>query len=355
MVRTGSANSRVCVLINPKARTNRRDMMDAETVHALIGESEVFITQDCSEVEEFASVVLREPPDLLVVSGGDGTLHILLTHLLNKVPSKDNLPAFLVLRGGTMNMAAANLSTLRAPLMELRVLDHFLKQQLPFAEWPLRTVHPLRVDSDHLRQSLFGFVFANGIAFRILNEYYRGPPSVTRAFNVTASIIAGAFMSKEMEKKFFSRLNATVIVDGQVVGRKDLRISVASAIPKLLLWFTVFEGHPPLEQDQFYFLANFLPTKEIARHFWGLCRGGWEGPGHINRPVKRVEMQGAGGFTIDGEVYDIPEGKGLCTITAGPLLRFLDLSGFSPPGHSWLEMRPDRLSEQGMRQYEATR
>ncbi len=325
---------RVAVLVNPRARGNRRDPVDLATVRALVGECQVFVTDDPTDLPAVTDQMLAEMPDLLVVSGGDGTLHLLLTELLHREPA-ERVPTFLLLRGGTMNMAANNLSTGRSPLMELRVLGEFLRAGRPKDSWPVRTVSPLRIESDHLGRPLFGLVFANGTAFRILNEYYVGTPSVTRAFNVTASIIAGAFVNRDLERKYFSRLNATVTVDGEVVGRKDLRIAVASAIPKLLLWFTIFEHHPPLARGQFYFLANFLPTREIARHFWGLCRGQWEGAGHVNHPVRMVEMTGAGGFTVDGEVYDRPEGEGRCVITAGPQVRFLDLSGLAPPGYAW--------------------
>ncbi len=345
--RSAVTTHRIGVLINPRARGNRKDPMDPDTVQALVGDCSVFVTRESREVPGVVGRLLDDSPDLLVVSGGDGTLHLLLTEVLRQRdrthacdggragPQDNQIPTFLMLRGGTMNMAANNLSTSRAPLMELRVLGRFLRGRGASRPWPVRTVSPLRIEADHLDHPLYGLVFANGIAFRILNEYYRGTPSVTRAFNVTASIIAGAFMSKELERRYFTPLNATVRVDGEVADRKDLRISVASAVPKLLLWFTIFENHPPLAEDQFHFLANFLPTREIARHFWGLCRGQWEGPGHLNHPVRHVELVGPGGFTVDGEVYDLPEGTGRCVLTAGPPVRFLDLSGFALPGHTW--------------------
>lgn len=322
---------RIGVLINPRARGNRKDPMEPDTVRALVGDCPIFVTSDPADLSSVVEQLLRESPDLWVVSGGDGTLHLLLTEAMRQV-NPARLPVFLVLRGGTMNMAANNLSTPRAPLMELRVLGSFLRARLP---WSVKTVSPLRIEADHLGYPLYGMVFANGVAFRILREYYRGAPSVTRAFNVTASIIAGAFMSKDLERKYFSRLNATVTVDGEVVGRKGLLLSVASAVPKLLLWFTIFENQRPLEKDQFYLLANFQPTREVARHFWALCRGPWEGPGHVNCRACHVEMTNAGGFTVDGEVYDLPEVEGRCTISAGPPVRFLDLSGFTLPGYTW--------------------
>jgi len=345
---TASEPTRLMVLVNPQARGNRRDPVSAEAVSELLGpEASFVVTPDFSAVAGIAARLLDSDLDLLIVSGGDGTLHLLLTELLRRTGGDAGpIPPILLLRGGTMNMAAANLSTTRSPLMELRVLSHVLRRRTPAGRLPVRTVSPLRIEADGIAGPLFGLVFANGIAFRILNEYYQGTPSVTRAFNVTASIIAGAFMSRELEQRYFCRLPATVRVDGTVVGRRDLRISVASAVPRLLLWFTIFEQQP-LSAGEFYFLANFMKTREIARNFWALCRGPFEAPRHVNRTARRVEMHGAGGFTVDGEVYSGDDGSDRCEIVAGPPVRFVDLSGFALPGYTWSDPIRSALDQAG--------
>jgi len=315
------------VLINPNARINKRKRICKDTVETLlIHEADVYVTETLSELPAAVEKILRGPTDLLIVSGGDGTLHLLLTEMLRQCNDAQNLPPLMVLRGGTMNMVANNLGNNRSPLMELRILGKILLD-CDVKTLPLQSLPVLKIDSSVTPNPLYGLVFANGIAFRILKEYYNGEPSPVRAFNVTASCIMGAFLSKEQEKKYFPKLQANVIVDGKLVGRKDLRISVAAAAPKLILWFTVFDDKEATS-DGFFFLANFMKTKELAKNFWSLCRGGYEGDGHINMVVKEVKMEGADGFTIDGEVYE-PTVRDICTITRGPSVRYLDLSAFS--------------------------
>jgi hypothetical protein len=315
------------VLINPNARVNRRKQISKDTVETLlIHEADVYVTETLSELPDAVDKILRGPTDLLIVSGGDGTLHLLLTEMLRQCKDTRLFPPLMVLRGGTMNMVANNLGNSRSPLLELRILGKILLNG-DVTGLPLQSLPVLSIESSVKPYPLYGLVFANGIAFRILKEYYNGEPSPARAFNVTASCIIGAFLSKEQERKYFPRLQAIVTVDGKVVGRKDLRISVASAAPKLLLWFTVFDDKQATD-DGFFFLANFMKTKEIAKNFWSLCRGGYEGDGHINRVVREVKMEGAEGFTIDGEIYEATN-KDVCVIRRGPALRYLDLSGFS--------------------------
>lgn len=326
---------RIFVLVNPQAGLNRRGFLDTEVISDLLGRQvEIVVTGSLKELEGAILRVFEQGADLLVVSGGDGTLHLLATKLLNSSPGLSSLPAILILRGGTMNMVYGNVGTGRAPLMELRVLGHVLQNGLAREGLPVREVRPLKVRASGLSSPLYGFVFANGIAFNILREYYRGTPSPARAFQITASIIAGAFMSKELERRYFATLPANIEIDGKIIATKSLRIAVASAIPKLLLWFTVFEGRQ-VEPSKFFFLANFMKTREIARNFWGLCRGTYEGDGHINGQFQRVTIRGGGGFTIDGEVYEVGAAEDWVEIESGPPFRFLDLSPFAPPEYTW--------------------
>jgi hypothetical protein len=315
------------VLINPNARVNKHKEISKETVETLlIHEADVLVTEAVSALPGAVEKILLGPTDLLIVSGGDGTLHLLLTEMFRQCKDSDLFPPLMVLRGGTMNMVANNLGNYRSPMMELRILGKILLDG-DARKLPLQRLPVLSVESSVAPNPLYGLVFANGIAFRILKEFYNGEPSPARAFNVTASAIIGAFLSKEQERRYFPRLQASVAVDGKVVGRKDLRISVASAAPKLILWFSVFDDKTATE-DGFFFLANFMKTKEIARNFWSLCRGGYEGDRHINRAVREVKMEGAEGFTIDGEIYEATN-KDICTIRRGKAVRYLDLSGFS--------------------------
>lgn len=328
--------SEVTVLVNPWARGNREYPVTREAIRSLMGsEPVVYVTGSREEVPLVVREILRDHCKLLVTAGGDGTIHILLSDAVPVAREMGvELPTFLFLRGGTMNVAPNNLGSGRSPLMELMVLGSLLRGEA-IGSARLKRASPLQVECSGLPGVIYGFVFANGIAFRILKEYYNGEPSPARAFNVTASVIAGAFVSKEMEERYFPQLEATVIVDGRVVGQHRMRLVVASSLTRMLLWFSPFDEATERGSSQFNVLANFMDTRDLAAHFWSLCRGRYQGPGHFNGPGSEVRIEGGGGFTVDGEVYEVGVASAL-TIRTGPSVEVLDLSEVQLPTRPWV-------------------
>ena len=316
---------RVAVLLNKVARGNRKRPLRTDALSSLLqGRASFFVTQQVREVPEAVRAALDLAPDLIVVSGGDGTLHLLMTELLHQAQGQA-VPPLLVLRGGTMNIAAGNLASGKAPARELATLGRAIDiNAFEQGLVSIRNVAPLCVQSTRFDVPKYAFVFANGIAYRILREYYAsGEPSPARAFTVTASILGAAFVGEEAERRFFPSLEARVFVDGELASDQPLRISVATPLSRLILWFAPFEEARAPLTDSFNFLANFMRTGEIARHFWPLCRGTYIGPGHVCRAAREVTIVDGEGFTLDGEVY---EGSDQVHISVGPVLSFVDLS-----------------------------
>ncbi len=323
---------KIAILVNSRARRGRNQQITHETARDLLHRDvTVYATGSLEELHDAVSRILAEGFDLLGISGGDGTVHLLLTEMLNQGGDFASYPDLLILRGGTMNMAAANLGTRHPPLLELRTLQLALtlEQEKGFTI-PVKQTRPLCVNGPD--RPLYGFVFAAGIPPRILQEYYKGDPSPARAANVTASIMLESFLSRRGDSRYFAFQKAGIVLDGKPYDAPAYKVIVATPIPKLLLWFDVFDNpRGPLTRG-FYCLINSMKTKDIARNVWALSRGRYHGPGHINSIFHKMEIDRPVLFTLDGEVYEENKnGKGL-TISSGPLLNFLDLSGIHVSG-----------------------
>ena len=317
------------VLVNGNSRMNRLQPITPEGVSAQLKmDAKVIVTKRVEEVRGALEELLSCGCKLLAVAGGDGTIHIILTELINLLGEYATFPRVLILRGGTMNIAASNLGTRRPPLMELRALSIALelkrKKQL---EIPVRRTRPLKLETPGLSRPLYGFLFATGIAARILQEYYKGEPSPLRAVNVTTTVLLESFVNRKSENRFFKPVKSKIVLDGELYPSKDFKIAVATPLPRLLLWFSVFdESRGPLDRG-FYFLANSMKTSAIAKNLWALSRGKYSGPGQVKGIFNKAEFESVDLFTVDGELYG-KEGEGnKLTITSGPTMEFLDLSG----------------------------
>lgn len=318
-------STKIAILVNGNARTNRLHPITPESVYAQLGFNvPVYITKKLDDVPVVLDKLLNENLDLLAISGGDGTIHHFLTHLLNLSNGRP-IPKILILRGGTMNIAAGNLGSKRLPLLELRALKVFLNDP-ENSGGKSHVVTPLKIDGLKENQSLYGFLFAAGIAPRILEEYYKGESSPTRAVNVTTTILLESFISKKGESRFFKPVESSIEIDGTLYDEPNFKIAVATPLPKLLLWFSVFDESKGPLNGQFHFLVNSMKTSQIARNLWPLSRGTYDGPGQFKGIVKHVRFEKPGICTIDGELYGSESSTNPVQISPGPELEFLDLS-----------------------------
>jgi len=324
--------NKIAILLNGLARRRRnKPITDEQASQILHRDVTIYATGSLDELADAVTRILHDGTDLLAISGGDGTIHLMLTELINQAGELAKFPDFLILRGGTMNIASATLGTRRPPLMGLRALGIAMElEEKKSILIPSKTVRPLKVEG-HGDRSLYGFVFAAGVPPRILQEYNKGDPSPARAANVTTTILLESFMRRHGDTSFLESVKAKIMLDGKPYGSEDYKVIVASPLPKLLLWFDLFDSSMGHQENGFFCLVNSMKTRTIARNFWTLSRGKYIGPGQVNSIFHKIQTDRPTMFTMDGEVYEEDENDGL-TITSGPLLRFLDLSGIRISG-----------------------
>jgi diacylglycerol kinase family enzyme len=166
------------IISNPFAKINKRDPEHNTLMWYILGNRGQFeVTnslQDLSRVcEEFCARGL----DTIGVVGGDGTISLTLSAIAQAYPA-DKLPRILILRGGTVNVLAANLGIFGSPKDVFA--DALEAYHLPrgLAEMSLQT---LKVNGR------LGFIFADGVAARFLSEFYK---------NKSSTFGAGLFLSK---------------------------------------------------------------------------------------------------------------------------------------------------------------
>lgn len=324
---------KVGLLINYNAKKIRKKKITELKIRKFFNEDFFILsTYDVSEIKVAINKMLDKGIELLGLCGGDGTVHLCISELINSSRGIFTLPSLFILKGGTMNISAENLCRSRTLYEDLTILSILHNNCYTDAKWT--DVSPLKFQCELWKEPKYGFLFGNGVSFNILNAYYEnGEKSATRAFNLTASIIAGAFISKELEERYFKNIKTRILIDGSLFPYNEIKISVATPLPKLLLWFSPFDTTNGVREKDFYFLANAMSTSEIARRFWPLCRGKYQGERHFSGLSKKVIMGTQNGFTIDGEVYRVLQKINL-TIEAGQLLKFLNLNSIELPKFS---------------------
>ncbi len=263
--------------------------------------------------------LLSQQPELLVVVGGDGTLHNVLGRLLAPDRSAP-MPAVLAVPAGTTNMSALDLGVRGRPLAVLERLRARLVEQaaasLPGGPRPILQV--TRTGS----APLCGFFFGAGIIARGVDYF----SSHVRTSGITGELASGLVMARflgallgadrgGLTAPVYAAING---IEG-VTGRQAYMAILASVADRLLLGTRPYWGTGPgpihattVRAQPARLLASVLPV------LCGRGAGLRAEDGYASANVHSLAMHLEGPFVIDGQCYDA-SGTELILGTAGPV------------------------------------
>jgi hypothetical protein len=153
---------------------------------------QVEITNSLEDLRRAAVEFRKRGIEVLAINGGDGTISKTLTafiHAYEETP----LPQFAILRGGTINMLAANLGISGSPekilfrLMEAHSTGKFKK---------IAKLNTIKVEND------YGFLFGNGSCSTFLEEFYRNKTGAIGSVLLLGRVVLSRFFDQE----YYNRL-----------------------------------------------------------------------------------------------------------------------------------------------------
>jgi hypothetical protein len=267
----------------------------------------------------FVRELLSRQPELLVVVGGDGTLHAVLGQLL--APGRTApTPAVLAVPAGTTNMSALDLGVRGRPLAVLERLCAGLEQRTA-AALPGRSRQILQVTRAG-SAPLCGLFFGAGIIARGVDYF----SSHVRGSGITGELASGLVMARFLGALLGADrggLTAPVYaeihgMDG-VSGRQAFMAILASVADRLLLGTRPYWGTGPgpihattVRAQPARLFASVLP---VLRGRGASLRAA---DGYASANVHSLTMRLEGLFVIDGQIYGA-DGTELTLGTAGPV------------------------------------
>lgn len=227
---------KLCVIHNPNSKLNKRnDRFNEKVLEGIIrkhkAEGFAVKTDNTDEdVYKVAEMCRAEGADIVCINGGDGTnVHVFSKFM--EVYSNGSLPAFLPMRGGTMNNLAwcHNIRTDPAKVLE-RIIT---LEEVVFVPQHIVHVHDMENNQEY-----YGTAFAASPAMaRFLKEYYSAD---IPGMKDIARIIKNLLVSKEYRANYKEMLPANVIVDNERLQHDEYLLLVASALPRIADYLNVF-------------------------------------------------------------------------------------------------------------------
>lgn len=217
------------LISNPFSKKNRKKPERLEEIKKLIPDkSFAKFPTSYEEMDLALELFKRKNIDILAINGGDGTIHVAITHLI-KIYGDHPLPKIAVLKGGTMNMVATDIKVKGDTLQILKNLAEKYKKKEPYK---IVTRRLLKVGEN------YGFIFGNGVVCSFMDIYHKGgDPSPWVAAKSLGVAVRSIILRDRLYNKLFKAFNAEVIADKFSFGHKPYIAVLISSLNEIGLGF----------------------------------------------------------------------------------------------------------------------
>jgi len=314
---------RIGVLTNPLSGTNRKGMKTlSETIskYPQAFHKNVQTPQDIYEaLFDFAS----HGVDLIVISGGDGTVQAVLTVLFNHQPFAKQ-PQLVVLEAGTTNMIAGDVGILGDQNKALRRLFQWAHNGSGRVMKKQRPVIRLQVPGHEVKCGMFfgAASISQGIQYyqkNLHNKGLQGFPGIC----LTLGRYLWATIRKHSQSSTATRIEYGL--NGQPLQKENFLLLFISTLDRLFFGLRPFWGleSGPLRYTAIRTGARFFPwiLPFLAKGRW-ITKGTREN-GYSSHNADEIELDISDSVALDGEIYTPQSGQKPTLIQCGGIVTFL--------------------------------
>lgn len=291
--------SGIGLIHNPNARRNIGKKWLVEKLSRIIGNSGIVVETPTSDaVREVAEKFKRNGVDLLVINGGDGTNHLVLTNFLNVYKEK-LIPPFLHLRGGTMNTIANSLRVKKLSTEKLlrKIVDKYKRKE----------------NLDIVKRNIikigdkYGFIFGCALISNFLHAYYTGKGTgAWKAIKVILKGVGSAVTGTEYAKNLFKAVKTKIVADGESIPLQNFTVILAATVRDIGLGFK--PAYLAGKSGFFHLLASDIDVFRVLSYIPKMLMAKPLNSEKIySRLVQNVILEPINGerikYTIDGELY----------------------------------------------------
>lgn len=323
-IKTGT--TKVGILFNPlsgQARKRRNNIRQTitEIPHAIVQEA-----TNTAEFKLSIDALLQAGIDLLIIVGGDGTIHAILDLLFTMHPP-EKWPVLAIVAGGTTNMTSLDLGIRGNPEQAINQLSNYLLQPQLFAPSLIRRP-VLCIEQTGVRKT-YGLFFgvgliARGVKFSRSDVKQWGITGGIFTLFITLRSLAGMIFRQRQSD--WAPVELKIIEPTGTVRKKIYLFALVSALNSLLLGIRPYWGK---ESAPLHMTMVDQKNKHFWRSLWPLVSGRGhklkEQDGYHSHNINTIEIFMDDEYIIDGELYRATSKNGPLRISATAPITFLVL------------------------------
>lgn len=306
------------IIANPHSKLNKRNPQILEHIRAKTsGFCDFYATKSLDHLDHVCRSILQKKTSMLAICGGDGTISRTITSILKSYEPKTPLPKIAVLKGGTINLIASQISQ-KGHLYS--IIDRLVEISKRQEQLQMRSIQTIKVNSH------YGFLYADGSNVKILEEFYRNKSGVLGASWLAAKLVAsflgrGPLIKRLVKEEYRSiQISKTDQLDVCSLG------NLVGTISKLPLGFPLLP-HATNHLDKFQLTTITCPKEKLLWYLPSIMLQHKEGSnlGKHTLIADRLTIRGSASFpyTIDGEIFQ--SGHQGVTIQSGPKFTFVTI------------------------------
>lgn len=306
---------RTGVIINPNAKKIRTGKNTIETYLNYQSEN-VFVNMpvNINELHEVAKKYKSSKVDYICIGGGDGTLHIVLSALINTY-HPDPVPPLLILKEGTMNNVARSIKSKGKGHILLKRLLNKINSSKPVETTERSTI---KIEDKYC------FLFGTGFVTNFLDKVYAGKEKgLLINLKVALKSIKETLLNIQ-EGGIFQLVEQAIFVDDKKVLINPVSGMLAGTVEHIGMGFSpLIEA--ARQNDKFQVIVLGMYPRGILRNLNKLKNGKRiKSPKYFNVHGQSILMKQKGTFnyTMDGDIYTA---KDKLKVSIGPRITLVKI------------------------------
>lgn len=309
---------RIDVIVNTNARAYRRDpSLLAEVRRVAAGKAEVHATRHVDELVAVAARIAENEPDLIVLSGGDGSFMAGVT-ALGRVFASRSLPRIALLPGGTVATVARNFGMRGSPV---ELLARLISNPSAFSTTRSATLRVRQTLGGETIERI-GFIFGTGLVAKFFDLYYGdGARGYGGAARITARIFVDSFYGGPYARRVLTPMPCTIDADESRLDGDRWSLVCAAVIRDLGIGMKV-NYRAGEDLSRVHLVASQLPPHLLGpRAPLVLLGKPIGGRGHVDGLFESFVVRFApdGPYVLDGDMLRAEE----VHVSAGPSLEIV--------------------------------